>query len=203
MKIETVSIEKLTPYEKNPRIISDNAIKKVKESIDHYGFIQPIVASKDNIICIGHTRFQAAKLSGLKTVPVLYLDLDKEKFAKLNIADNKSNQFTEFDHDLLFDNLHEFDSLDGTLFDDYDIMDIKNDDSISGLYEDKNADEEEENLYDQTKIKNKPSYSITFDNDNEYQSFVDNTSKLTKKLNMEIKDIIIKSIEDLIENIKA
>ena len=56
MKIIETDINKIIPYENNARIISDRAIDKVASSIKEYGFQQPIVCDKDNIIIAGHTR---------------------------------------------------------------------------------------------------------------------------------------------------
>ena len=68
MKIEKVKIGKVKPYNNNPRDISKAAIEKVTLSIKEFGFQQPIVVDKNNIIIAGHTRLEAAKQLKLKEV---------------------------------------------------------------------------------------------------------------------------------------
>lgn len=65
MKVKNLFIEELKPYENNPRI-NDNAVPAVAESIKQFGFKQPIVIDKNNIIICGHTRYKAARQLGLK-----------------------------------------------------------------------------------------------------------------------------------------
>ena len=87
-----MSPKSVTPYEKNPR---DNtkAIESVAQSIDDFGFNQPIVVDKNKIIIVGHTRHAAALLLGLKKVPVLVADhLSKSQVRAYRIADNRTNE---------------------------------------------------------------------------------------------------------------
>ena len=60
MNIQQMKIADITPYDKNPRR-NDAAVDKIAQSIKEFGFNQPIVVDKDNIIVVGHTRFKAAK----------------------------------------------------------------------------------------------------------------------------------------------
>ena len=61
MTIQEVAVDAVTPYEKNPRKIPQEAIDKVAASIKEFGFKQPIVVDKDMVIIVGHTRLLAAK----------------------------------------------------------------------------------------------------------------------------------------------
>ena len=58
MNIESWSIEKVKPYENNPR--KNNAVEKVAASIEEFGWQQPIVVDKSGTIIAGHTRYGAA-----------------------------------------------------------------------------------------------------------------------------------------------
>ena len=69
MKIENIETNKILPYINNPR--KNLNADKVASSIKEFGFQQPIVVDKEMIIIVGHTRHQAAKLLGLKTVLAL------------------------------------------------------------------------------------------------------------------------------------
>ena len=73
MKIEQIEIEKIFPYINNPR--KNLNADKVASSIKEFGFQQPIVVDKNMSIIVGHTRYEAAKLLELKTVPVHIADL--------------------------------------------------------------------------------------------------------------------------------
>lgn len=97
----------LIPYGNNPRHNKD-AVSKVAASLREFGFRQPIVADKDNVIIVGHTRLQAAKKLRMKEVPVLVADdLSEEQVRAYRLADNKTAEFAEWDVDLLQDELAE------------------------------------------------------------------------------------------------
>ena len=101
MEIEEININEIIPYEKNPRK-NDNAIDIVATSIKEYGIKQPIVIDKNNIIVVGHTRYKACKKLGIDKIPVLRAkDLSDAQIKGYRIMDNKSNEFAEWDMDLL------------------------------------------------------------------------------------------------------
>ena len=101
MKVEQWSIEKVKPYDKNPRR-NDKAVEAVAKSIQEFGFRQPIVVDKDGVIVVGHTRYKAALLLKLKTVPVhVAADLTPQQARAYRIADNRTNEAAEWDVDLL------------------------------------------------------------------------------------------------------
>jgi len=102
MKIEIVDISTIKPYENNPRKLKDSAIEKVAMSLKEYGFRQPIVVDKDNIIVAGHTRYRASKKLGLKNVPISVIDnLTPEQINAYRIADNRTAEESEWDNELL------------------------------------------------------------------------------------------------------
>ncbi|MFZ3132874.1 MAG: DNA modification methylase [Desulfosporosinus sp.] len=110
MNVQTVAINKIKPYDKNPRK-NDAAVDKVAASIKEFGFQQPIVVGKDGIIIVGHTRLKAAKKLGITEVPVLYTeDLTDEQVKAYRLADNKTNEFAEWDYTLLGQELGELES---------------------------------------------------------------------------------------------
>ncbi len=84
------NIEDLIPYARNSRTHSDAQIAQVAASIKEFGFLSPIIISKDNTILCGHARFYASQKLGLKKVPCIkeeYLT-ESQKRAYI-IADNK------------------------------------------------------------------------------------------------------------------
>lgn len=74
-KVVRVDIGSIKPHPKNPHKITDKAIDAVAASIRQFGFNQPILVGKDNVIRVGHTRWQAAKQLGYTQVPVVVVDL--------------------------------------------------------------------------------------------------------------------------------
>lgn len=74
------------------------------ESIKKFGFNQPIVIDKNNVIIVGHARYEASKLLGLKDVPVLQVDLTDEEAKAYRLADNKLNE-SDWDMDLVIEEL--------------------------------------------------------------------------------------------------
>lgn len=68
MRVELWGIARPKPYEGNPRKLPEKAIKKVAASIKEFGFRSPIVVDEQEIILAGHTRLEAAKSLGLKTI---------------------------------------------------------------------------------------------------------------------------------------
>ena len=95
MKIEQIEIEKIFPYINNPR--KNLNADKVASSIKEFGFQQPIVVDKNMSIIVGHTRYEAAKLLELKTVPVHIADLTPLKAKAYRIADNRISQDSYWD----------------------------------------------------------------------------------------------------------
>lgn len=102
--MQNVSIEQLIPYEKNAKKHPKKQVRQVADSIKEFGFNQPIVVDKNNVVIVGHGRLEAAKLLGLKEVPVLQVDLTEEQAKAYRLADNKLNE-SEWDMDLVIEEL--------------------------------------------------------------------------------------------------
>ena len=125
LKIEYMNIEELIPNVNNPRK-NDRAVDKVAGSISEFGFKNPIIIDKDNVIVAGHTRLLSARKLELKEVPVIRAgDLTDAQIKAFRIADNKTSEFAEWDEELLsieLEALKELDfNLDETGFDMEDI----------------------------------------------------------------------------------
>ena len=109
MNIEYKKLKDLTHYEKNTKKHDKTQINNVAESIKQYGFVQPIVVDKNDVIVIGHCRYEAAKKLKLETVPCVCVDeLTDEQVKALRIVDNKSNE-SPWDMEFLADELAEVD----------------------------------------------------------------------------------------------
>jgi len=101
MQIEMWPIERVRPYERNPRH-DDDAVASVAASIKEFGWRQPVVVDPDGVIVVGHTRWKAAQKLGLAEVPVhIATDLSPEQIKAHRIADNKLNELADWDFSLL------------------------------------------------------------------------------------------------------
>jgi site-specific DNA-methyltransferase (adenine-specific) len=97
MDIVKMDIDAIIPYENNPRK-NDKSVKKVARSLKEFGWQQPIVVDKQNVIIVGHTRYKAAKYLKLKKVPVVVaVDLTDKQAKAYRLADNRLNQDAEWD----------------------------------------------------------------------------------------------------------
>jgi DNA modification methylase len=100
MAIERVAITRLRPDPANPRRIGDPELEALTRSIRQWGFVQPILARReDSTVIGGHQRLVAARRLGVKEVPVMWLDLDTDQAHLLNLALNKISG--EWDEQLL------------------------------------------------------------------------------------------------------
>ena len=109
LKIVEVKTASLKPYENNPRN-NGKAVKAVADSIQKFGFKNPIIITKDNEIIAGHTRLEAAQMLELETVPVIYADdLTEQQIKAFRLADNKTGELAVWDFEKLEE---EIDSLD-------------------------------------------------------------------------------------------
>jgi len=101
MLVTDVAVERLVPYARNPRNNSA-AVDAVKASIAEFGFRQPIVVDENMVVIVGHTRLEAAKVLGLKTVPVHVAEgLTPAQTRAYRLMDNRSHENAEWDDDLL------------------------------------------------------------------------------------------------------
>ena len=101
MQIIYKNIKDIKKYKNNPRK-NELAVEKVAESIKEFGFRNPILIDKDNEIVCGHTRYDAAKKLGIKEVPCIIADdLTPDQIKAFRLVDNKTNEFAEWDDELL------------------------------------------------------------------------------------------------------
>lgn len=105
MEIKMMKVQDVHPYEKNPRK-NDASVDYVANSIRSFGFKVPIVIDKDGVIVCGHTRYKAAKKLSMKEVPCIMADdLTDAQIKAFRLADNKVGESSEWDDDLLDDEL--------------------------------------------------------------------------------------------------
>ncbi len=114
MEIIEMPLGDLKMYENNPRKNSE-AVQYVMNSIREFGFKNPIIIDRDNVIVCGHTRFKAASRLRMQTVPCIRADdLTEDQIRAFRLADNKTRELAGWDYDKLEAELN---SLDPAAFD--------------------------------------------------------------------------------------
>ena len=117
MKVESWPIDRVKPYDKNPRKIPSTAVNAVASSIQKFGWQQPIVVSKDGVIIVGHSRYLAARQLGFTEVPVHVAEnLSDEEANAYRLADNKTNELSDWDDKKLNEELAKLGSFDMSQF---------------------------------------------------------------------------------------
>lgn len=111
LKIEYLPIKALKPYEKNTRKHQKKDVDNIARSIEKYGMCDAIgIWGEQNIIVEGHGRMLACKQLGMTEVPCVRLDhLTDEQRREYAIAHNATAELSEWDLDILPDELAELD----------------------------------------------------------------------------------------------
>ncbi len=127
-------IAEIKPYPKNAKVHTEKQIKKIADSIAEFGFNQPIVVDRDNVIIVGHGRYLAAQLLGRDPVPVIKVPLDEERARAYRLADNKLNE-SDWEMDLVIEELKALSlpMIDLTGFDADLVLETKEDEPNIGL----------------------------------------------------------------------
>ena len=93
MQIDKALIKDLNMATYNPRVDlqpGDAEFEKLKRSIEHFGYIDPIIVNKRNMVVVGgHQRLKVLKELGYTDIDVVYVDLNDTDEKALNIALNK------------------------------------------------------------------------------------------------------------------
>ena len=179
LKIEYIPVDELKPYEKNAKKHPAEQIDYIANSIREFGFRQPLVIDKDNVLVIGHGRLLAAKKLGLDSVPCVRADdLTDEQIKALRLADNKTNESDwDFEYlDVELDNITDIDMSDFGFLSSTDLFDYMNNDS----FVDREFSAE--------------TFGITFQIDIQYKATVENYIKENGK------DTLVNAILKEIEN---
>lgn len=131
LEIKYIPIDDIKPYKNNPRL-NEDAIPYVMNSIKEFGFKNPIILDKNNVIVAGHTRLESAKRLDMEEVPVIYADdLTNEQIKAFRLADNKVAEKSMWDYTKLDEELDNILDIDMSMFD----FDISNESYIDDLLE--------------------------------------------------------------------
>lgn len=97
-----IKLNLIKKYTNNSRKHSEHQVQQVVNSIEEFGFTNPILIDENNQIIAGHCRLDAAKLLKLESVPCIVLShlTDAQKKAYV-IADNKLALNSDWDIGML------------------------------------------------------------------------------------------------------
>jgi ParB-like chromosome segregation protein Spo0J len=106
--IEMLSPRSLRPGPRNARTHSKKQIQQIADSMVRFGVVNPLVADENGRIVAGHARAEAARLLGLKLVPVIRVShLSDTEIRAYMLADNKIAEKAGWDRELLAVELEE------------------------------------------------------------------------------------------------
>lgn len=144
MDVISMAISDIKPYPNNPRK-NDDAVTATANSIKEFGWQQPIIVDKDNIIIAGHTRYKAAKQLNMDKVPVVVAkNLSKEQVKAYRLADNKTGEIAVWDYEFLDDELANIIDFD---MEDFGFEQIKNDVNIDDIFFDDKEQQKKDNEF--------------------------------------------------------
>ena len=87
-----VPISKVEPDREQPRkFFNEDALQELAESIKQYGVFQPLLVQKEKDyykIIAGERRWRAAKIAGLKEIPVIVKELSDQEIAEIQLIEN-------------------------------------------------------------------------------------------------------------------
>ncbi|MFL6725837.1 MAG: site-specific DNA-methyltransferase [Sphingomicrobium sp.] len=102
ISIEYRDVRDLKPYDKNARTHSKKQIRQIADSIERFGFTNPILITGKSGVMAGHGRLEAAKLLGILHVPTVKLShLSEAERRAYVLADNKLALNAGWDREIL------------------------------------------------------------------------------------------------------
>lgn len=105
LHIEQWPVERLRPYERNPRK-NDHVVNRMVDALRQFGFRVPLLARSDGELIDGHLRYKAALAMGLESVPVIPADdMSEAQIRAFRILINRSATWAEWDEELLLQEL--------------------------------------------------------------------------------------------------
>lgn len=90
--VETLKITEVEPNREQPRKnFNEDALLELSDSIKQYGVIQPLIVQKKEDhyeIIAGERRWRAAKMAGIKEIPVIIKDYSDQQVMEISLIEN-------------------------------------------------------------------------------------------------------------------
>ena len=87
-----IGINEIEPNRTQPRkVFDEDALQELADSIKQYGIIQPLVVQKKGElyeIIAGERRWRAARMAGLKKIPVIIREYTEQEIAEISLIEN-------------------------------------------------------------------------------------------------------------------
>lgn len=97
-----VDIESLVPDPDNARVHPERNMEAIKESLDTYGQVKPIVVRKgNNVVVAGNGTMEAAKQLGWKKIAAVFVELTDAEAAGYGLADNRTAELAKWDFEVV------------------------------------------------------------------------------------------------------
>src|ERR1035441_1761614 len=113
LQVTYEEIQKLVPYARNARTHSKRQIRQIADSMNRFGFTNPILVNRSRMIIAGHGRVDAAQLLGMKSVPTICLEnLTEDQIRAYILADNRLAEKAGWDNSILAIELQHLTSVD-------------------------------------------------------------------------------------------
>jgi DNA modification methylase len=95
-------IEQLKNNPGNSRTHSKRQVRQIADSIEAFGFTNPVLLDRNNTVIAGHGRVSAARLLGMSELPTIRLDsLSPDQIRAYVIADNRLAEKAGWDESIL------------------------------------------------------------------------------------------------------
>lgn len=150
MEIELIELSKIKLNDNNIKEHPEWQIEQIKNSIDRYGYNDPIAIDENNVIVEGHGRYEALMRLNYKEISVIRLKhLTEEQKRAYTLAHNKLTMNTGFEMDKLVSELsalREFGEFDFTGFSDVEFRGLERKLERTGLESDYSGDNQEIDL---------------------------------------------------------
>jgi len=129
MNIENVPIASLTLDPHNARAHPDKNIDAIKLSLTQFGQQRPILVNTDGTIVAGNGTYIAAQALDWDTINVVRTDLTATQAMAYAIADNKTGELSEWDDDVLLQQLEELSGVTELFDKEFDLSSLGFDDT--------------------------------------------------------------------------